>query len=57
MSITAAVATVVVVVAATVVVLIVVVVKVKFSRYRPHVAQRVDRGIAVLFHDRDTRRG
>jgi len=27
------------------------------SRYRPGVAQRVGRGIAVLFHDRGTRRG
>ena len=32
-------------------------VKVKWSRYRPGVARRVDRGIALLFHDRDTRRG
>ena len=32
-------------------------VKVKFSRYRPGVAQRVDRGIDLLFHDRGTRRG
>jgi len=32
-------------------------VKVKCSRYRPGVAQRVGRGIAVLFHDRGTRRG
>jgi len=31
--------------------------KVKCSRYRPGVAQRVGRGIAVLFHDRSTRRG
>ena len=29
---------------------------VKFSRYRPGVAQRVGRGIALLFHDRGTRR-
>ena len=29
-------------------------VKVKFSRYKPGVAQRVGRGIALLFHDRDT---
>jgi hypothetical protein len=29
----------------------------KWSRYRPSVAQRVGRGIAVLFHDRGTRRG
>ena len=32
-------------------------VKVKFSRYRPGVAHRVGRGIALLFHDRGTRRG
>jgi len=32
-------------------------VKVKCSRYRPSVAQRVGRGIALLFHDRGTRRG
>ena len=31
--------------------------KVKWSRYRPGVAQRVGRGIAVLFRDRGTRRG
>jgi hypothetical protein len=33
--------------------------KLKFSRYRPGVAQRVGRGIrvALLFHDRGTRRG
>jgi len=31
-------------------------VKVKWSHYRPGVAQRVDRGIALLFHDRGTRR-
>jgi len=31
--------------------------KVKWSRYRPGVAQMVGRGIALLFHDRDTRRG
>jgi len=30
--------------------------KVKCSRYRPGVAQRVGRFIAVLFHDRGTRR-
>jgi len=29
----------------------------KWSRYRPGVAQRVGRGIALLFHDRGTRRG
>ena len=32
-------------------------VKVMWSRYRPGVAQRVSRGIALLFHDRSTRRG
>jgi len=32
-------------------------VKVKWSRYRPGVAQSVGRGIALLFHDRGTRRG
>ena len=32
-------------------------VKVKRSRRRPGVAQRVGRGIALLFHDRGTRRG
>jgi len=31
--------------------------KVKGSRYRPGVAQRVGRGIALLFHDRGTGRG
>ena len=31
-------------------------VKVKWSRYRPGVAQRVGRSIALLFHDCDTRR-
>ena len=31
--------------------------EVKLSRYRPGVAQRVGRGIALLFHDRGTRRG
>jgi len=31
--------------------------KIKWSHYRPGVAQRVGRGIALLFHDRGTRRG
>jgi len=31
--------------------------KVKWSRYRPGVAQRLGRGIALLLHDRGTRRG
>jgi len=31
--------------------------KVKLSRYRPGVAQRVGRGVALLFHDRGIRRG
>ena len=32
-------------------------IKVKWSCYRPGVAQRVGRGIALLFHDGGTRRG
>ena len=32
-------------------------VKVQWSRYRPGVAQKVGRGIGLLFHDRGTRRG
>ena len=32
-------------------------VKVKWTHYRPGVAQRMGRGIALLFHDRGTRRG
>jgi hypothetical protein len=32
-------------------------IKVKWPRYRPGVAQRVGRGIALLFHDLGTRRG
>ena len=32
-------------------------VNVKWSRYRPGVAQSVGKVIALLFHDRDTRRG
>ena len=32
-------------------------VKVKWPHYRPGVAQRVGRGIALLFHDHGTRRG
>jgi hypothetical protein len=31
--------------------------KVKFSHYRPGVAQRVGRGKALIFHDLGTRRG
>ena len=31
--------------------------KVKCSRYRPGVIQKMGRGIALLFHDRGTRRG
>jgi len=31
--------------------------KIKCSRYRPGMAQRVGRGIALLFHDRGIRRG
>jgi len=33
------------------------IIKVKCCRYRPGVAKRVGRGIALLFHDRGTRRG
>ena len=32
-------------------------IKVKWSRYRPGVAQMVASGIALLFHDRGTRKG
>jgi len=32
-------------------------IKVKWCRYRPGVAQRVGRGIALLFHHRGTRKG
>ena len=32
-------------------------IKLKWSRYRPGVAQRVGRGIALLFHDCGTRKG
>jgi hypothetical protein len=32
-------------------------IKVMQPRYRPGVAQRVGRGIALLFHDHGTRRG
>ena len=38
-------------------IIIIIKLKVKCSRYRPGVAQRVGRGIALLFHDRGTRRG
>ena len=31
--------------------------KIKWSRYRPSVVQRVGRGIALLIHDRGTRKG
>jgi hypothetical protein len=34
-----------------------IIIKVKGSRYRPGVAQRVGRSIALLFHDHGTRRG
>jgi len=32
-------------------------IKVKFSRYRFGVAQRLGKGIALLFHDRGSRKG
>ena len=38
-------------------IIIIIIIKVTCSRYRPGVAQRVGRGIALLFHDRGTRRG
>jgi len=38
-------------------IIIIIIIKVKWSRYRPGMAQRVGRGIALLFHDRGTRRG
>ena len=38
-------------------VIISIIIKIKCSRYRPGVAQRVGRGIALLFRDRGTRRG
>ena len=31
--------------------------RVKWSRFRPGLAQRVGRGVALLFHDRSTRKG
>jgi len=34
-----------------------IIIKIKLSRYKPGVAQTVDRGIALLFHDPGTRRG
>jgi len=37
--------------------LFIIIKNVKWSRYRPGVALRVGRGIALLFHDRGTRRG
>jgi len=39
------------------IIIIIIIIKVKFSHYWPGVAQRVGRGIALLFHDRGTRRG
>ena len=37
--------------------IIIIIKKAKCYRYRPGVAQRMGRGIALLFHDRGTRRG
>ena len=42
---------------APIVITVLVKVKVKCSHYRPGVAQRVSRGITLLFHNRGTRRG
>jgi len=39
------------------IIVVIVKVKVKCSCYRPSVAQRVGRGIALLFHDCGIRRG
>ena len=36
--------------------MMIIIIKVKFSLYRPGVAQRLGRGLALLFHDRGTRR-
>jgi len=38
-------------------IIIIIIKKVKWSRYRPGVAQKVRKSIALLFHDRGTRRG
>ena len=38
-----------------IIIIIIIIKKVKWSCYRPGVAQRVGRGIALLFHDRGTR--
>ena len=38
------------------IIITIVIIKVKGFLYRPGVAQRVGRGIALLFHDRGTRR-
>ena len=40
-----------------IIIIIIIKKKVKWSRYRPGVAQRVGRGVALLFHDCGTRRG
>ena len=40
-----------------IIILITIIKKVKISRYRPGVAQRLGRDIALLFHDHGTRRG
>ena len=40
-----------------IIIIIIITIKLNQSRYRPGVAQTVGRGIALLFHDRGTRRG
>jgi len=40
-----------------IIIIITIIIKVKWSRYRPGVAQRVGRVIALLFHNRGTKRG
>jgi len=39
------------------IIIIIIKLKIKWSRYRPGVAQRVGRGIPLFFHNRGTRRG
>jgi len=40
-----------------IIIIIIIKVNLRFSLYRPGAAQRMGRGIALLFHDRGTRRG
>ena len=38
-----------------IIIIIIIIIKVKWSPYRPGVAQKVGRGMALIFHDRGTR--